>query len=64
MYLNEEGELGISYYKHAITYSQAGCFDQAIFYAQLAKKHLKDALLIEESVIINLSCLLKLSRVD
>jgi hypothetical protein len=56
--------LGISYYKHSITYSQAGCFDQAIFYAQLAKKHLKDALLIEESVIINLSCLLKLSRVD
>jgi len=33
VYLNEEGELGISYYKHSNTYFDAACYEQAIFYA-------------------------------
>jgi tetratricopeptide (TPR) repeat protein len=62
--LNEEEELGISYYKQATTYQDTGCYDQAIHYAQLAKKNLKDPGLLEENMIVYLNSLTKMSRFD
>jgi tetratricopeptide (TPR) repeat protein len=56
--------LGVSYLKHANTYFAASCYEQAIFYAELAKKHVKDPLLNEEAAFIILNCLLRLDRVD
>lgn len=64
MYLNEEEELGVSYFKHAVTYKDAGCYDQAIHYAQLARKNLKNTELLEDNMIVYLGCLIKNNRVD
>jgi hypothetical protein len=64
VYLNEEGELGMSYFKHAQTYAAVGSYEQAIFYSALARKNLKQPDLIEDAIIINLTCLIKACRFD
>jgi hypothetical protein len=43
VYLSENRELGVSYLKHAQTYFKSDCFEQAIYYSQLAKKHSKNS---------------------
>lgn len=47
-----------------MTYRDAGCYDQAIHYAQLAKKNIKNADLLEDNMIVYLGCLIKNGRVD
>lgn len=44
--MSDEGELGLSYLKHSHTYINAACYEQASFYASLAKKHLKNSELL------------------
>lgn len=47
-----------------MTYRDAGCYDQAIHYAQLAKKNIKNTELLEDNMIVYLGCLIKNNRVD
>jgi hypothetical protein len=43
---------------------RVSCYEQAIFYAELAKKHLRQPDILEDAIIINLNCLLKSNRID
>lgn len=64
VYLGEDQQCGISYLKQAQTYYGSDCFEQAIYYAQLAKKHSKNAEILEESLLLQLNCLLRLDKAE
>lgn len=64
VYLGDDKECAISYLKHAETYFKTECFEQAIYYVQLSKKHSKNNEIIEAGLLLHLKSLLKLNKVE